>query len=97
MGYPRWGHDVNTPLVLVGVAMCAMAVLFAIITLPVEWDASNRAKLAMVDVGLLSPQESIDAGKVLNAAFLTYLASAITAVFTLLYYLYRMGLIGGRR
>ncbi len=84
-------------LILIGVAMCAMAVVFSIVTLPVEWDASARAKLAMVDVSLLSPEECEEAGKVLNAAFLTYLASAITAVLTLLYYLYRLGLIGGRR
>ncbi len=85
-----------TPLVYLGVAMCGMAVLFAVVTLPVEWDASARAKLAMVDVQLLTPQESVHAGKVLNAAFLTYLASAITAILTLFYYLIRLGLFGGR-
>ena len=81
-------------LVLVGVLMCGMAVLFAIVTLPIEWDASARAKVAMVNIGLVSPQESVHAGKVLNAAFLTYVASAVTAIFTLLYYIFRLGLLG---
>ena len=86
-----------TKLIYVGIAMGAMAVLFAVVTLPVEWDASARAKLAMVNSGLVTQEESIHAGKVLNAAFLTYLASAITAILTLLYYLYRLGLLGNRR
>lgn len=87
----------NKPLVIVGCGLFALGTLFAIITLPVEWDASARAKKAMVTAGLVTPQESVHAGKVLNAAFLTYLASAITAILTLLYYLWRAGLIGGRR
>ncbi|MCM8525770.1 MAG: zinc metallopeptidase [Lentisphaeraceae bacterium] len=87
----------SKPLVIVGCGLFALGTLFAIITLPVEWDASARAKKAMVTAGLVTPQESVHAGKVLNAAFLTYLASAITAILTLLYYLWRAGLIGGRR
>ena len=46
--------------------------------------------------GIVTYQEQEDAGKVLNAAFLTYVASALTALLTLLYYLYRAGLLGGR-
>lgn len=81
-------------LIWIGVAMCAAAVLFALVTLPVEWDASARAKLAMADVGLLSPQELTGASSVLNAAFLTYVAGAITALLTLAYYLFRLGVFG---
>ena len=92
LGFFTW-----KPLILVGVLMCAVAVIFALITLPVEWDASQRAKIAMTDVRLLSPGETEMAGKVLNAAFLTYVAGAITAILTLLYWLFRLGLIGGRR
>jgi uncharacterized protein len=92
-----FGFFLSSPkLILVGVAMCAMAVVFAVVTLPVEWDASARAKVAMVNAGIVSSHESVDAGKVLNAAFLTYLASAITAILTLLYYLFRLGLLGRR-
>ena len=83
----------SKPLVLVGCILFATSTLFTIITLPVEWDASARAKKAMVTAGLVTPQESSHAGKVLNAAFLTYLASAITSILTLLYYLLRSGLI----
>ena len=84
----------NPTLILIGCVLLAVGVLFAIVTLPVEWDASG-AKTAMVTAGIVSPQESDHAGKVLNAAFLTYLASAVSAIMTLLYYLWRAGLIGG--
>ena len=84
-------------LALIGCIIFAISVLFTIVTLPVEWDASARAKKAMVTAGLVSQAESKHAGKVLNAAFLTYLAGAITAVLTLLYYLYRSGLLNNRR
>lgn len=84
------------PLLLIGCLMLAVAVLFAIVTLPVEWDASARAKKAMVSAGLVTQEESYHAGKVLNAAFLTYLAAAASSIMTLLYYLWRSGLIGGR-
>ena len=84
------------PLLLVGCILISVGVLFAIVTLPVEWDASARAKKAMVTAGLVSQEESRHAGKVLNAAFLTYLASAVTALLTLLYFLYRAGLLSRR-
>ena len=87
----------SKPLLLVGCSLFAIGTLFAIVTLPVEWDASARAKVAIVTAGIVTPQESSHAGKVLNAAFLTYLAGAITAILTLLYYLWRSGLIGGGR
>jgi hypothetical protein len=73
--------------------MLAVAVLFTVVTLPVEWDASSRAKIAMADCQLLTPGENEAAGKVLNAAFLTYLAAAASSIATLLYYL--LPLIGG--
>jgi Zn-dependent membrane protease YugP len=78
-----------------GVILFSIGFLFALITLPVEWDASARAKRQMVEVGIVQPSEANDAGKVLNAAFLTYVAAAISALLTLLYYLMRLGLLGG--
>jgi Zn-dependent membrane protease YugP len=84
-------------LILAGTLLFALVVAFSIVTLPVEWDASVRARRLMVSAGIVSYQEQEDAGRVLNAAFLTYVASAVTALLTLLYYLYRAGLIGGRR
>jgi Zn-dependent membrane protease YugP len=85
------------PLMLVGVVLFTLVVAFSIVTLPVEWNASARAKHLMVWSRIVSPQEQADAAKVLNAAFLTYVASMISALLTLLYYLWRSGLIGGRR
>jgi len=83
------------PLLLVGCAMFAVAFLFSVVTLPVEWDASARAKQHLVAAGIVSPMQEADAGKVLNAAFLTYLAAAVSSLLTLLYYLWRAGFIGG--
>jgi len=80
-------------VVLAGVALFSAAVIFSVITLPVEWDASARAKTAMVNAGIVNQQEARAAGKVLNAAFLTYLASAIASIMTLIYYLHRSGLL----
>lgn len=81
-------------LILFGIILFSVAVLFAIVTLPVEWDASARAKKLMVEDGIVSQQEASAAGAVLNAAFLTYLAAAIGAMFTLLYFLYKAGMLG---
>lgn len=84
-------------LIKLGILLFAVAVFFSIVTLPVEWNASSRAKALMVRSGIVGPEEAGMAGQVLNAAFLTYVAGAVTAVMTLLYYLMRMGLLGGRR
>ena len=84
------------PVILAGCVLFGVAVLFSVVTLPVEWDASARAKTAMVDANIVSQDEADDAGRVLNAAFLTYLAAAISSILTLVYYLYRAGLIGRR-
>lgn len=88
-------------VLIAGCALFAVATLFAVVTLPVEWDASARAKTAMVEAGVVSQDEVSGAGSVLNAAFLTYLAAAVVSIMTLLYYLHRAGLLrsllGGRR
>jgi Zn-dependent membrane protease YugP len=92
------GMIMHSPLLLkVGVGLFLLTVIFAFVTLPVEWDASRRAKKLMVSAGIVSPLEQASAARVLNAAFLTYVASAVTALLTLLYYLIRSGLLGGRR
>ena len=78
-----------------GVILFSVGVLFSITTLPVEWDASARAKHQMVTCGIVTDNEANDSGKVLNAAFLTYIAAAISSLLTLLYYLMRLGLLGG--
>jgi Zn-dependent membrane protease YugP len=72
-------------------------VLFTLITLPVEFDASKRAVVALQELGIVTPAEAPGAAAVLKAAALTYVAAAITAVLQLLYFLMRAGLLGGRR
>lgn len=81
------------PVLLLGCALFAAAVVFSVVTLPVEWDASARAKKAMVEAGIVTPQEVGGASNVLNAAFLTYLAAAIASIMTLVYYLHRSGVL----
>lgn len=77
------------PFILAGCILFSVAVLFTLVTLPVEWDASARAKELMVSSGIVNADERDSAAKVLNAAFLTYVAAAVTAIMTLLYYLMR--------
>jgi uncharacterized protein len=84
-------------LLQLGVIVFLAAVAFALVTLPVEWNASSRAKVMMVQSGIVSQREAAAAGRVLNAAFMTYVAAAVSALLTLLYYLLRSGLLGGRR
>ena len=79
----------STMLVNLGLLLFSLAVAFTIVTLPVEWNASARAKVAMVDNGIVTAAEREDAGTVLNAAFLTYVAAAVSAILTLLYYILR--------
>ena len=77
------GMFVSEILINVGIAMFVVAVLFTIITLPVEVDASRRAKLQLAD-NIMTEQELDGARDVLSAAVLTYLASMITAIGNLL-------------
>ncbi|HBM16351.1 MAG TPA: zinc metallopeptidase [Lentisphaeria bacterium] len=90
------GFVMSKELILVGAILFSVAVLFSIITLPVEWDASARAKEMLVSAGIVTPNEARMSGEVLNAAFLTYVAAAVSAILTLLYYLLRSGVFGGR-
>jgi hypothetical protein len=95
----QFGSSLSWPIVMIGAIMQApmlikagcilfgAAVVFSLVTLPVEWNASARAKKLMVASGIVRPGEDAHAGRVLNAAFLTYVASAFTAIMTLLYYL----------
>jgi uncharacterized protein len=78
----------GTSLAWAGVLIFALTALFAIVTLPVEFDASRRAKLALATQGILSPQEMTGVNKVLDAAALTYVAGAVQAVSTLMYYVF---------
>lgn|SRR5699024_6261757 len=67
-------------LLLVGIVFMAFAVLFQLVTLPVEFNASNRAMDQMVMTGIIPNEEEKETKKVLNAAALTYVAAALVAV-----------------
>jgi len=82
---------------LLGVLMFATTTVFTLVTLPVEFDASRRALASLETGGYVGADELAGARKVLNAASLTYVAAFITSLLTLLYWAYRLGLIGGRR
>ena len=90
------GFVMSKELILIGAILFSAAVLFSIVTLPVEWNASARAKEMLVTAGIVTPMEANMSGKVLNAAFLTYVAAAVSALLTLLYYLLRAGVFSSR-
>lgn len=81
----------SSTLMWVGIVGFALAAIFAIVTLPVEFDASRRALAMLEGNGLLSPQELRGAKRVLDAAALTYVAAAAQALTTLLYYITLVG------
>ncbi len=87
----------STNMVLVGAVLFSMVLLFQIVTLPVEFDATRRAKALVVEHGIILPQEREGVDRVLNAAALTYVAAAVSTLLTLVYFLLRSGLLGGRR
>ena len=75
-----------TGLVTVGLVLFAVIVLFQLVTLPVEFDASKRALVALEGQGLLAADEVPGARAVLNAAALTYVAGFVAALGQLLYF-----------
>ncbi len=84
-----------TTLAWIGVILFAGAVVFALVTLPVEFDASRRAKALLTQSGIVSAEEASGVSAVLNAAGWTYVAAAIAAIGQLLYYV--LLLTGGSR
>lgn len=81
------GGGIGDIFVWAGVIFFGFAVLFSLVTLPVEFDASRRAKKLLQDGGLVDEMEVESAQKVLNAAALTYVAALIIAVLNLLRFL----------
>ena len=71
-------------IITAGILIFSVAVLFQIVTLPVEFDASRRALVMLEQYGILGQEEKKDAKKVLNAAALTYVAAAASSVLQLL-------------
>ncbi|MCU0822015.1 MAG: zinc metallopeptidase [Spirochaetes bacterium] len=83
-------------LVKLGIVLFSLVVIFQLITLPVEFNASERAKAILVSHGILSSDEMVGVRTVLSAAAMTYVAAAVSAIMTLLYFLLRSGLLGSR-
>lgn len=72
------------PLVTIGIVAFSLSVLFALVTLPVEFDASRRAVRMLQDGGYVTSEELTGVQRVLRAAALTYVASAVTSLLSLL-------------
>jgi uncharacterized protein len=90
------GFVMKMPVIIwVGIGLFATVVFFQLVNLPVEFDASNRAKAQLVEYGIVPREQMPYVNKVLNAAALTYVAATLQAIFTLLYYV--MIVTGGRR
>jgi Zn-dependent membrane protease YugP len=73
-------------LAWVGVGLFSTTAFFQLVNLPVEFDASSRAKWALQQMGIVAPQEMSAVNRVLNAAALTYVAATLQSVLTVLYY-----------
>jgi uncharacterized protein len=89
----RSGGTLGLSLAYAGIALMAAAVVFTLVTLPVELNASARARAMLARNGLVTPQEAEGVSAMLNAAALTYVAAAAQAVMQLLYFI---TLLGGR-
>lgn len=91
------GRALGYSLAIVGVLLFAIATLFTLVTVPVEFDASARAKKALARMDIVAQgREYNTVSGVLFAAGLTYVAAAIGSIMQLLYWAYRAGLLGGR-
>jgi hypothetical protein len=75
------------PLITLAIVIFFIIAFFQVITLPVEYDASRRAKEQLLRLGLVQPEEAPGINKVLSAAALTYVAAMVSSVMTLLYWL----------
>ena len=79
----------NSLLMTIGIVLFSCVVVFQLINLPVEFNASNRAKAQLVQLGIINAEELVYVKKVLNAAALTYVAATLQAIMTLLYLIMR--------
>jgi hypothetical protein len=83
--------------ITLAIAIFAVMTLFQLVTLPVEYDASRRAKAQLFRLGLVHEHERAGVSRVLDAAALTYVAALVSAVLQLLYYVMLVGGLGRRR
>lgn len=83
-------------LAMIGVILFGATLAFQVVTLPVEFDASNRAKRQIVEAGIIYEDEITGVNRVLNAAALTYVAAAISVTLQFAWLLFQSGVLGGR-
>jgi Zn-dependent membrane protease YugP len=83
-------------LAMAGLALFGCTLAYQVVTLPVEFDASNRAKQQIVAAGIIAPDEIEGVNRVLNAAAMTYVAAAVTVALQFAWLLVRSGLLGSR-
>jgi Zn-dependent membrane protease YugP len=88
-------NEFGMTVVWAGVFLFSLAVIFSLVTLPVEFDASNRARQMLRSTGMVSTQEYNGASAVLSAAALTYVAATLQAIAQLFYFV--MIAMGSRR
>ena len=89
------GTGIGWYLAIFGLGLFSFSAILQVINLPVEFDATARAKHALVQTGMIRPDEKYAVDKVLNAAALTYVAATLGAIMTVLYY--ASLLLGNRR
>jgi uncharacterized protein len=77
------------PIIWLGIGLFAVVVFFQLVNLPVEFNASSRAKQQLAGLGIVSGGEMVYVNRVLNAAALTYVAATLQAILTLLYLVLR--------
>jgi hypothetical protein len=81
--------DVGPIVMLAGCVLFGLVLVFQLVTLPVEFDATARAKQIVVDAGIVYPEERVGMDKVLNAAAMTYVAAVATTHITLAFFVVR--------
>lgn len=89
------GSGLGFTLAVGGMVLFSAAVAFTLVTLPVEFNASTRARQMLVANGLITPQEEPQVKAVLDAAAMTYVAAAASSILTLMYFAFRV--FGGDR
>jgi hypothetical protein len=83
------GSNIGSIVMLAGCALFGLVLVFQLVTLPVEFDATARAKQIVVEAGIVYPEERVGMDKVLDAAAMTYVADVATTLLTLSYYVWR--------
>ena len=96
-GMAYGGNKLGMGIFLVGVVLFSLVLLFQLITLPVEFNASARARRLVVEAGIIDLDERVGVDRVLTAAAMTYVAAAIQTLLTLAYFIIKSGILNRDR